>query len=142
MKTLGNVKSSGFGFAVVAAGQRNMTADPQVIATSTEGCFRITGPVTRILGIQHGDYVMFINNVANIDQAIANKVEELVAFVEENGLTWGTPEAAIAIHKEFDMWAIARVSKSLTARVFPFLVKSVLLKAIVFVLLRLVSMRC
>ena len=42
MKTFGNVKSSGFGFAVVAAGQRNMTADPQVIATSTEGGFRIT----------------------------------------------------------------------------------------------------
>ena len=90
MKTLGNVKGSGFGFAVVAAGQRNMTADPQVIATSTEGGFRITGPVTRILGIQHGDYVMFINNVANIDQAIANKVEELVAFVDfkTSGLGW------------------------------------------------------
>ena len=123
MKTLGSVKGSCFGFAVVAAGQRNMTADPQVIATSTEGGFRITGPVTRILGIQHGDYVMFINNVANIDQAIANKVEELVAFVEENGLTWGTPEAAIAIHKEFDMWAIAKGIQEFDSKGLPVLGK-------------------
>ena len=129
MKTFGNVKSSGFGFAVVAAGQRNVTADPQVIATSTEGGFRITGPVTRILGIQHGDYVMFINNVANIDQAIANKVEELVAFVEENGLKWGTPEAAIAIHKEFDMWAIAKGIQEYDSKGLPVLGKERLTQA-------------
>lgn len=107
MKT-GNVKAMSFGFSAVNAGQRNITVEPQVIATSTEGGFRLTPPVTRALGIGHGDYVMFLSNIDNIEAAIAAKDETIVAFCEENGLELGSPEAAIAIHKEFDMWAIAK----------------------------------
>ena len=51
---------------------------------------------------------MFLSNVANIDAAITNKVAEVVDFCEANGLELGSPEAAIALHKEFDMWAIAK----------------------------------
>lgn len=105
MKT---VKGMGFGFATVNAGQRNVSVEPQVIAVSTEGGFRLTPVVTRVLGISNGEYVMFLSNVDNIDAAIATKAEEVVAFCEENGLELGSPEAAIAIHKEFDMWAIAK----------------------------------
>lgn len=107
MKT-GNVKGMSFGFSSVNAGQRNMHVEPQVIAVSTEGGFRITPPVSRILGVGNGEYVMFISNVANIDAAIAAKDEQLVAFCNEAGLELGTPEAAIAIHKEFDLWAVAK----------------------------------
>lgn len=107
MKT-SNVKAMGFGFGVVNAGQRNVTVEPQFIAVSTEGNFRITPPVSKVLGIGHGDYIMFLNNVDNIDAAIAAKADVVVKFCEENGLELGTPEAAIAIHKEFDMWAIAK----------------------------------
>lgn len=107
MKT-SNVKAMGFGFSAVNAGQRNVSVEPQVIAVSTEGNFRITPVVSRVLGVGHGDYVMFLSNVANIDAAITNKAIEIVAFCEANGLELGSPEAAIALHKEFDMWAIAK----------------------------------
>lgn len=105
MKT---IKGMGFGFSSVNAGQRAVAVDPQVIATSTEGGFRITPPVSRVLGIAHGEYVMFLSNIDNLDTAIATKAPEVVEFCEANGLEVGSPEAAIAIHKEFDMWAIAK----------------------------------
>lgn len=108
MKAFGNGKGLNFGFSAVNAGQRAVTQDPLFIATSTEGGFRITGPVSRILGVQQGDYLMFINNIANIDKAIAEGAPELKEFCEEAGIEWGTPEAVIAIHKEFDLWGIAR----------------------------------
>lgn len=106
MKT--NVKAMGFGFSAVNAGQRNTTVEPQIIAVSTEGNFRITPLVSKALGLGHGDYIMFLSNVDNIDAAITNKAEEVIAFCKENGLEVGSPEAAIALHKEFDMWAIAK----------------------------------
>lgn len=106
MKT--SLKGMGFGFSAVNAGQRNTAVEPQVIAVSTEGNFRITPPVTRVLGIGHGDYVMFLSNVDNIDAAILNNDSQIVEFCEANNLEVGSPEAAIAIHKEFDMWAIAK----------------------------------
>lgn len=107
MKT-SNVKAMGFGFGVVNAGQRNVQVEPQFIAVSTEGNFRITPPVSKVLGVGHGDYIMFINNIDKLDEKIAEKNETLVAFCEQMGLEFGTPEAAIAIHKEFDMWGIAK----------------------------------
>lgn len=107
MKTNG-LKSMSFGFAVVNAGQRNVSVEPEVIAVSTEGNFRITPPVSKALGVSNGEYVMFLNNVDNIDAAISANVPEIVAFCEEQGLELGSAEAAIAIHKEFDMWAIAK----------------------------------
>lgn len=106
MKT--NGKSMSFGFSAVNAGQRVVTVEPQVLAVSTEGNFRITPPVSKALGVGHGDYVMFLNNVDAIDAAIAAKTPEVVAFCEEQGLELGSPEAAIALHKEFDMWAVAK----------------------------------
>lgn len=106
MKT--SVKKSAFGFSAVNAGQRNVTVEPQLLAVSTSGGFRLTAPVTKLLGIAPGDYVMFINNVADIDAAIAAQTEEVVAFAEENGLELGSPELTIAMHKEFDMWAVAK----------------------------------
>ena len=107
MKTNG-LKSMGFGFSAVNAGQRNTVVEPQVICVSTEGNFRLTPPVSKVLGVGHGDYVMFLNNIDAIDAAIAARVDEVVNFCKEQGLEVGTPEAAIALHKEFDMWAIAK----------------------------------
>ena len=107
MKT-GNLKGMSFGFSAVNVGQRNVNVEPQVIATSTEGGFRITPPVSKALNVGHGENIMFITNVDNIDAAIASRNEELVAFCEEQGLEFGTPEATIAIHKEFDLWGIAK----------------------------------
>lgn len=105
MKTVNGLN---FGFSAVNAGQRNVVVEPQLIATSTDGSFRITPPVSKVLGIQNGDYAMFLSNVDNIDAAIAGNDDAVVSFCEEQGLEVGSTEAAIAIHKAFDMWALAK----------------------------------
>lgn len=108
-----NAIKKSFGFSMVNAGQRTSgNVDPQLIAVSTNGGFRMTGAATRILGIMPGDNVMFINNLGEIENAIADATHpmhaDLVAFCEERGLTLGEPEAAAAIHEEYDMWAVAK----------------------------------
>ena len=105
MKT-SNVKGMSFGFSAVNAGQRNVVVEPQIIAVSTEGGFRMTPPVSRVLGIAHGDYAAFANNINEIDAAIASKHPDIVAFCEAQGLDVTSAEAAAAIHREFDMWAV------------------------------------
>lgn len=105
MKTL---KSMNFGFSAVNAGQRNAIVEPQVIAVSTEGSFRITAAVSRALCVANGEYIMFLSNVDNIDAAIVQKDDSIVEFCKNNGLELGSAEAAIAIHKEFDAFAIAK----------------------------------
>lgn len=97
-----------FGFSAVTAGQRGTTAEPQVIVVSTPGSFRVTPAISRALGVAHGEYLMFISNVENIQAAIDAKDDAVVEFCEANGLEVGSPEAVIAIHKEFDMWLIAK----------------------------------
>lgn len=107
MKIAGKTGIS-FGFSAVNAGQRGTTQEPQVIAVSTEGNFRITAAVSKVLGIGHGENIMFLSNIDQINIAIAEKNEGIVAFCEEAGLELGSPEAAIAIHAEFDEWGIAK----------------------------------
>lgn len=107
MKTNG-LKAMGFGFSAVNAGQRNAVVEPQVIAVSTEGNFRITPPVSKVLGVSNGEYIMFLNNVDAIDAAIDSKDPTIVEFCEQQGLELGSVEAAIALHKEFDLWAVAK----------------------------------
>lgn len=102
------LKSNGFGFSAVNAGQRAVNYEPQIIAVSTEGGFRLTPPVTKALGIAAGDNVMFVNNISKVDEAIVDRNEAIVAFCEENGLDIESPEARVAIHKEFDQWAICK----------------------------------
>lgn len=105
MKTLNGLK---FGFSSVNAGQRATVYEPQLFATSTDGNFRMTAPVSKLLNIQHGEYAMFLNNLQELDQAILAKDPDLVAYCEANGMDINSPEAKIAIHKEFDVWAIAK----------------------------------
>lgn len=105
MKTFGKMS---FGFSAVSAGQRNVTYEPELVANSSLGGFRITPPVSKALGLQAGDNIMFVSTADNITEAIRNKVPELVEFCTENGLDIDSPEAAIAIHREFDMWGIAK----------------------------------
>lgn len=105
MKT---VNGMSFGFSAVNAGQRNVAVEPQLIAVSTEGNFRMTPPVSRALGLSSGDYVTFLHNIDEINAAIDTKAEAYTSFCEANGLEVGSPESVIAIHKEFDMWAVAK----------------------------------
>lgn len=101
-------KGLSFGMGIVNAGQRAVSEEPELVVVSTPGSFRMTAQVSKALSIAHGEYVMFINNCANIDNAIINKVPEVVAFCEEQGLDIDSPEAAMAVHAEFDIWALAK----------------------------------
>lgn len=121
MKTT-SFKSS-FGFSAVHAGQRNVNAEPQLVATSSDGGFRLTSAATRILGVMPGDYIMFINNISDIDRAIKMKTPEVVAFAEEAGYDVESAELAVAIHKEFDMWAIAKGIKLYDGKGLPLTTK-------------------
>lgn len=97
---------SKFGFSVVNAGQRNVAVDPQLIVTTTNGNFRVTAPLSKALGLKHGGYVMFINNIAEVDAAIQSNNPDVVEFANANGLDLSTYEGRKAVHDEFDVWAI------------------------------------
>lgn len=56
---------------------------------------------------------MFLTNVDQLNAAIAEKHSDIVAFCEEVGLDINSEEAAVAIHREFDMFAIAKGIKEL-----------------------------
>ena len=105
MKTFGKMS---FGFSTVATGVRAAVYQPELIATSTVGGFRITPPVSKALLLQSGDYIMFINNVNDIDECINKRIPELVEFCSEKGLDIDSAEARTAIHTEFDQWGIAK----------------------------------
>lgn len=105
MKTF---KGLSFGMSVVNAGQRAVSEEPELVATSTNGGFRVSSSVTRAMGVGHGEYIMFIKNVDEVQEAINGQVEEFIAFCQEAGLDPMSAEAAAAFHKEFDLWLIAK----------------------------------
>ena len=76
MKTF---KGLSFGMSVVNAGQRAVSEEPELVATSTNGGFRVSSSVTRAMGVGHGEYIMFIKNVDEVQEAINAQVEEFVA---------------------------------------------------------------
>lgn len=110
-----NAGKMSFGFSIVNAGQRRTEEEPQLVVVSTLGSFRITRSVSKALGIANGEYAMFINNVATVDNAIAERVPEYVNFCEANGFDVDSDEAATAFHKEFDLWALAKGIQEFTS---------------------------
>lgn len=99
-----------FGFNAVQAGQKSTTvnAEPRLIANSTSGKFVITAPVSKALQIAVGENVMFLNNIANVEKAIADRVPEVVAWAEENGVDLDTREGQDTALQTFTVWAIAK----------------------------------
>lgn len=102
------MKNLSFGPSVVNAGQRNTSVEAELIATSTNGGFRVTAPVSRALGLAHGDYLVFFNNYDEIENAINQQVPELVEFAEQLGMPLDSAEARAAIHRECDAWWIGK----------------------------------
>lgn len=108
MKTFkGNAKLS-FGLGAVNVAKRNAVSEPELVVNPTVGGFRITPAVSRALGLTNGGYIMFVSNTDAIEQAIANKDENLVAFCAEENIDMNTPEGVKAIHEAFDEWGIAK----------------------------------
>lgn len=108
MKTFkGNAKLS-FGLGAVNVAKRNAVSEPELVVNPAVGGFRITPAVSRALGLTNGGYIMFVSNIDAIEQAIANKDENLVAFCAEENIDMNTPEGVKAIHEAFDEWGIAK----------------------------------
>lgn len=108
MKTFkGNAKLS-FGLGAVNVAKRNAVSEPELVVNPTVGGFRITPAVSRALGLTNGGYIMFVSNIDAIEQAIANKDENLVAFCAEENIDMNTSEGVKAIHEAFDEWGIAK----------------------------------
>ena len=105
---LGNKIS--FGVQAVQAGQKSSTvnAAPQLIANSTTGKFVITSPVSKALNIAVGENVMFLNNIAGVEAAIQQRVDDVVNYANENGIDINTREGEEQLLATFTQWYIAK----------------------------------
>lgn len=108
MKTFKGDAKLSFGLGAVNVAKRNAVSEPELVVNPTVGGFRITPAVSRALGLTNGAYIMFVSNIDAIEQAIANKDENLVAFCAEENIDMNTPEGVKAIHEAFDEWGIAK----------------------------------
>lgn len=106
MTEFNKLTPTSFGFTVVT--RKPIDYNPQLVASTIEGIFRISTAISEELGISVGDNIMFFNNISNINKAIESKVPELVEYCKRNHLNIDSTSAANAIHKEFDIWAIAK----------------------------------
>lgn len=99
-----------FGVTAVQAGQKSATVNavPQLIANSTLGKFVITSPVSKALNIAVGENVMFLNNISGVEMAIQNRVPEILAYAEENGIDLNTRDGEDAVLAAFTQWFIAK----------------------------------
>lgn len=104
---LGNKVS--FGFSAVVAGQKTSgNNEPQLIVNSTKGKFTVTSPVTRAMGIAVGEYIQFVNNIAQIEAAINEGGEDIKAIAEQLGVDYTEREGALAIIDACTQWAIVK----------------------------------
>ena len=104
---LGNKVS--FGFSAVVAGQKTSgNNEPQLIVNSTKGKFTVTSPVTRAMGVAVGEYIQFVNNIAQIEAAINEGSDDIKAIAIELGVDYTTREGALAIIDACTQWAIVK----------------------------------
>ena len=104
---LGNKVS--FGFSAVVAGQKTSgNNEPQLIVNSTKGKFTVTSPVTRAMGIAVGEYIQFVNNIQQIENAINEGSDDIKAIAEQLGVDYTTREGALAIIEACTQWAIVK----------------------------------
>lgn len=109
-----NLFGSEFGLSVVNAGQRQVNDKAELVVNSTKGGFTLSGAGSSLLGIADGDNIQFVSN----HDAIAAEIKKgtnavLKAFCDEHGLVLGSEEATVAIHKEFDKFALIKGIKLL-----------------------------
>lgn len=102
-------KKVSFGFNAIVAGQKISGNDkPQLIVNSTKGKFTLTAPVTRAMGLAVGEYVQFVNNIANLEAAINEGMDDIKAIAQELGVDYTTREGAMAIIDACTQWAIVK----------------------------------
>ena len=102
-------KKVSFGFNAIVAGQKTSGNDkPQLIANSTKGKFTVTSPVTRAMGVAAGEYIQFVNNIAQVEAAINEGTEDIKNIAAELGVDYTTREGALAVIEACTQWAIVK----------------------------------
>lgn len=119
-----------FGVNAVQAGQKTaiVNATPQLVVSSTLGKFTVTSPVSKALNVAVGENIMFLNNISGVEDAIQRRVEDVVAYAEENGLDLNTREGADAVLDAFTQWFIAKGVPQYDAKGNPIMVAERLTK--------------
>ena len=100
-----------FGINAVVSGVKNsaVNAEPQLIVSATKGGFYITGPVSKALGLQSGDNIMFANNIADVESIVMTKENtDVLNYARENGFDLDTAEGVEACIKSLTVWYIAK----------------------------------
>lgn len=97
-----------FGISAVQSGQKgNANAFPRLYANSSNGQFKVTGLVTKALGVKVGDNIMFLNNIDAIERAIQNKDPQIVEYATEQGVDLDDRSQVVALINELTQWYIA-----------------------------------
>lgn len=97
-----------FGISAVQSGQKaSANNEPKLYANSSNGQFKVTGLVTKALGVKVGDNIMFLNNIDAVERAIQDKNPEVVAYAEENGFDLNDRASVLDLVKVFTQWYIA-----------------------------------
>jgi len=118
-----------FGFNAIVAGQKNNgNNEPQLIVNSTKGKFTVTAPVTRAMGVAVGEYIQFVNNTQQIENAINEGTDDIKAIAEQLGVDYQTREGALAIVEACTQWAIVKGQAMLDKVGNPILVSARLTK--------------
>ncbi len=100
-----------FGISAVASGIKSCVtnAEPQLIVSTTKGGFAITASVSKALGLQPGDNIMFANNIADVESIVMTKENaDVLNYAKENGFDLETPEGVAACIKSLTVWYIAK----------------------------------
>lgn len=99
-----------FNFSAMQNGQKSTTvnAEPRLIAASTVGKFTITAPVSKALNIAVGENVLFLDNRPEIEKAIANRNEDLVAYANEKGYDLDSVNGVESVIRDFRQFAITK----------------------------------
>lgn len=82
---LGNVSFGLGSLSLVNSGVKKavVVIKPQLVALSTKGGFSITATASTALNVASGDNIMFVNNIAWVENAIATRDEKIVALAAE-----------------------------------------------------------
>lgn len=106
---LGNVSFGLGSLSVVNSGAKVVAnVAPQLIALSTKGGFAITPAVSKALVLSTGDNIMFVNNLAWAENAIATRDEEVVKIAEENNLDLDNEVDAQTLLNAITRWFIGK----------------------------------
>lgn len=97
-----------FGISAVQSGQKaSANAFPYLYANSSNGQFKVTGLVTKALGVPVGQNIMFMNNIDAVERAIQDRDPQIVALAKEEGIDLDDKSAVVELVKELTQWYIA-----------------------------------